>query len=28
MQFLNLFFVMPYTGEDFYPQFYARLEEA
>jgi hypothetical protein len=28
MQFLNLFFVTPYTGEDFYPQFYARLKEA
>jgi hypothetical protein len=24
MQFLNLFFVTPYTGEDFYPQFYER----
>jgi Fe-S-cluster containining protein len=28
MQFLNLFFVTPYTGEDFYPQFYERLKEA
>jgi hypothetical protein len=28
MQFLTLFFVTPYTGEDFYPQFYVRLKEA
>jgi hypothetical protein len=26
MQFLNLFFVKPYAGEDFYADFYERMQ--